>query len=108
LILSFIFPGSGQVYNGETGKGIGIFLGTILGTIIGAFILFIPGIIVWLYGIYDAYTTAQKMNTGKIPYKPTSVGILIGFIIVEIVLVVIMISAVIAAFVFGTGSHIYY
>jgi hypothetical protein len=33
---------------------------------------------------------------------------LIVFIIVEIVLVVIMISAVIAAFVFGTGSHIYY
>jgi len=103
-ILAFFFPGSGQVYNGETGKGIVLFIGYLIGLVL----YIIPGIIVLIYGIYDAYTTAQKMNRGEIPYKPTSVGVLIVFIILVIVLVVILVSAVIAAFVFGMGSPTYY
>jgi TM2 domain-containing membrane protein YozV len=55
-ILSFVIPGLGQVYNGQIVKGIVIFVAFI----IGIFLVVIPGVIVWLYGIYDAYTTAQK------------------------------------------------
>jgi TM2 domain-containing membrane protein YozV len=102
-ILSFFFPGSGQVYNGETGKGIGI----LIGTIIGYFIFVIPGVIVWLYGLYDAYTTAQKMNKGEIPYVETSMGKVVGFIVAEIILA-LLVFLVIAAIVFGSGYPNYY
>lgn len=59
-----IIPGLGQVYNGQIGKGL-IFL---VGTIIGYFIFILPGFLVWVYGIYDAYRTAGKMNNGDIPF----------------------------------------
>ena len=95
-LLSFIFTGSGQVYNGQTGKGIGI----LIGAIIGYFIFVIPGVLVFIYGIYDAYTTAQKMNKGEVPYVEVSNRKVIGFIIVEIVIffiVIIMVAVFIAA-----------
>ena len=103
-ILAFLFPGSGQVYNGETGKGIGLFIGYL----IGLCIYLIPGIIVLIYGIYDAYTTTQKMNKGEIPYKESSSGRLIVFIIAEIVIFILFWALVIAAFVFGTSGARYY
>jgi hypothetical protein len=51
--LSVIIGGAGQMYNGQPGKGIFIFLTTWL-------------VIPWIYGIFDAYQTAKKMNEGKI------------------------------------------
>jgi len=86
-LLSFLFTGSGQVYNGETGKGIGI----LIGAVIGYFLFVIPGVLVIIYGIYDAYTTAQKMNKGEIPFVEVSTGKIIGFIIAEIVILAIVI-----------------
>ncbi len=90
LILSFFFTGSGQVYNGQMGKGIGV----LIGTIIGYMIFVIPGIIVWAYGLYDAFTTAQKMNKGEIPFVPTSMSAVIGFIVVEIIVALIFFAAI--------------
>lgn len=103
-ILAFFFPGSGQVYNGEIGKGIGIFIGYL----IGLCIFLIPGIIVLIYGIYDAYKTSQKMNKGEIPYKESSTAKLIVFIIAELVLFFVFWMLVIAAFVFGSSGARYY
>jgi TM2 domain-containing membrane protein YozV len=103
LILSFFFTGSGQVYNGEMGKGIGV----LLGTIIGYMIFVIPGLLVFLYGLYDAYTTAQKMNKGEIPYKPTSMGAVIAFIVAEIV-VALLFLFVVMAMIMGSSSPYYY
>lgn len=103
VILSILFPGSGQVYNGETGKGIGL----LIGSLIGYLIFVVPGLIVWLYGIYDAYTTAQKMIKGEIPFKSSSTGTLIGFIIAEIIIAIIF-FAIIAAFIFALSSPRYY
>jgi TM2 domain-containing membrane protein YozV len=103
LILSFFFTGSGQVYNGEMGKGIGV----LIGTVIGSMIFFIPGLLVFLYGLYDAYTTAQKMNKGEIPSKPTSMGAVIAFIIVEIV-VALLFLFVVMAMIMGSSSPYYY
>jgi len=103
LILSFFFTGSGQVYNGEMGKGIGV----LLGTIIGYMIFVIPGLLVFLYGLYDAYTTAQKMNKGEIPYKPTSMGAVIAFIVAEIVIALLFLF-VVMAMIMGSSSPSYY
>lgn len=86
-LLSFIFAGSGQVYNGELGKGI-LFLA---GTIIGAFVFLIPGIIVWLFGIYDAYTTSEKMNKGGIPFKEATGESVIAYILAFVAMIVIAI-----------------
>lgn len=38
---------------------------------IGSLLFVIPGLIVAIYGIYDAYATAKQMNAGEIPYRAT-------------------------------------
>lgn len=101
-ILSFLFTGSGQVYNGQLGRGIGFFVGAL----IGYMIFVIPGVIVWIYGIYDAYTTAAKMNKGEIPYAETNWGMVIGYIVVLIIVAVIF-FLFIAAMMGGMGSYYY-
>jgi len=63
-ILSII-PGLGQAYNGHILRGLLFFFATGIGLILLVF----PGVIVWIYGIYDSYRTAKKMNYGDIPFK---------------------------------------
>jgi len=66
-ILSFLFTGLGQIYNGQIGKGI-MFI--ILGIVCVALFIILIGIplyiILWVYNIYDAYNTAKKINAGLI------------------------------------------
>jgi TM2 domain-containing membrane protein YozV len=66
-ILSFLFIGLGQIYNGELGKGI---LMLVTGVVFAVLILVLIGIplylILWVYGIYDAYNTAKQINAGTI------------------------------------------
>ncbi len=66
-VLSFLFVGLGQIYNGEIGKGI-MFI--IIGVIFVFSILFLIGFILypvfWIYNIYDAYNTAKRINSGMI------------------------------------------
>lgn len=64
---SFLFTGIGQVYNGQIGKGIGLmilqgFNFLLMFVLIGFFTYFI----VWVYGIYDAYNVAKRINAGEI------------------------------------------
>lgn len=64
LIISFFLPGIGTVYAGNIMKGLIIFVvALILGALATLFVIgiipWIIYIIVWLYGMYDAYTTAQ-------------------------------------------------
>jgi hypothetical protein len=64
LIISFFLPGIGTVYAGDIMKGLIIFVvALILGALATIFLLgiiaYILYIIVWLYGMYDAYTTAS-------------------------------------------------
>jgi len=85
---SSFLPGLGQVYNGELGKGIAVFFGTL----IGAFVLLIPGLVAWMYGLYDAWSTAQKMNSGQVPFRPAKpVHILLFILLAVVVLIVIFI-----------------
>ena len=82
---SFLFAGLGQVYNGNLVRGLGIFFGTIIGYLF----FMIPGIIVWIFGIYDAYKTATKMNSGETPFVAYNTTHIIIFIIVGIIVIVI-------------------
>lgn len=64
-ILSFFIVGLGQIYNGQIGKGIGLMVAAMISgllcTVVIGFIL-LPA--VWIYAIYDAYKTAEKINQG--------------------------------------------
>jgi TM2 domain-containing membrane protein YozV len=106
-ICSFFIPGLGQVYNGETAKGVGIFAGAL----IGLFLLIIPGLIVWVFGLYDAFTTAKRMNKKEIPFIPTNAAHMIVFfimvvIIVAIVIFVVVLSVIAAIFApYATRMH---
>ena len=50
-LLSFFIPGLGQIIKGQVGKGIFTFIGFSIGIIL----LVIPGIIIWIWQIVDAY-----------------------------------------------------
>lgn len=58
LILSLILSGLGQFYNGQYVKGILL----LFAELVGFLIFIIPGLIVWVFGMYDAYTSAVKIN----------------------------------------------
>jgi hypothetical protein len=99
-LLSFFIPGLGQAYNGNVYRGV-IFL---IGTLIGLVLLVVPGIIVFIYGIYDAYSTAKKINAGDVPFKRTNIMILITFAIVGILFAIIL-TAAIATVLFGISGY---
>jgi TM2 domain-containing membrane protein YozV len=66
-IASFFFAGLGQIYNGEIGKGLLlIIVQTVNVFLMFVIIGFFTYPIVWIYGIYDAYTTAEKINVEMI------------------------------------------
>jgi len=56
---------------------------------IGSMLFFVPGLIVLVYGIYAAYTTAKKMNEGEIPSVPYKPLHIIGFIIIVFVVIIL-------------------
>lgn len=64
LLWSAFFTGFGQFYNGEFKKGV-VFIGvqTINVLLISVVIGLVTLPIVWIYGMYDAYTTAEKLNS---------------------------------------------
>jgi TM2 domain-containing membrane protein YozV len=56
LLLSFLFCGVGQMYNGQVGKGFLMLFGGLF-----AWLLFL-GWVVWIWSMVDAYSTAKEMN----------------------------------------------
>ncbi len=52
-LLSFFIPGLGQIVKGEVGKGILAFIGVGIGSLM----LVIPGVIIWIWQIADAYNS---------------------------------------------------
>ncbi len=60
LILSFFLAGgAGQIYLGQTIKGIAIIAATVLTSWFGV------GVLVWILGIVDAYQIANRLKEGK-------------------------------------------
>jgi len=101
-ILSFIFPGLGQVYNGEFNKGLLIQIAFLMTLLFGSwffFVLPIP-IILLAIGVYDAYTEADKMRKGltelKNPtFKETLTFILWPFVLMGALLFLIILFIII-------------
>lgn len=66
-VASFFFAGLGQIYNGQIGKGLILILVQAVNV---ALMFVLVGLltypIVWIYGIWDAYKTAEKINSGEI------------------------------------------
>jgi TM2 domain-containing membrane protein YozV len=62
-VLSFFWAGLGQIYNGEIGKGVVLM---ILHAISWIMIMILVGLIttpiLWIYGMIDAYKTAEMIN----------------------------------------------
>jgi len=63
LILSLIICGVGQMYNGQLLKGVIMLVVTIIMAIAT---LWPISLIIVIYSMYDAYTTAQKINNGVV------------------------------------------
>ncbi|MFC4766642.1 hypothetical protein [Effusibacillus consociatus] len=62
-VLSFFFAGLGQIYNGQIGKGIGFIIAYFISVfLIFVLIGFITTPILWIWGMVDAYKTAEKLN----------------------------------------------
>jgi len=74
-VLSFFWMGLGQIYNGQLAKGI-LFMIVYGFSWVLMFVLigFITTPILFIYGIWDAYTSAEKINqwlsqqAGQPPY----------------------------------------
>ena len=67
VILSFFLPGLGQIYNGQIGKGIILIILSVVFWLLSSIVIGIPlYIILWIYGMYNAYSTANKINAGAI------------------------------------------
>jgi TM2 domain-containing membrane protein YozV len=66
-VMSFFFAGLGQIYNGQIGKGVILIVIQVINFML-MFILIglLTYPIVWIYGIWDAYTTAKKINEGTV------------------------------------------
>ena len=65
-------------------------------TIFGTALLIVPGLVIWLFGIYDAYVTAKKMKYGKIPFEPANLLFMVLYFVILAVMVVALAAAIIA------------
>jgi TM2 domain-containing membrane protein YozV len=62
-VLSFFYMGLGQIYNGQIGKGIAfIVMYTVSLFLIFILIGLVTTPILFIYGMYDAYRSAEKIN----------------------------------------------
>lgn len=62
-VLSFFWSGLGQIYNGEISKGIILIVCFAVSCVLMALVIgFITTPILWIYGMVDAYKTAEKFN----------------------------------------------
>ena len=62
-VASFFFSGLGQIYNGEILKGVLLMVIQVINALL-MFVLigFVTYPLVWVYGIWDAYKSAEKFN----------------------------------------------
>lgn len=71
-VLSAIFPGVGQLYNRELGKGIALMVvGTVTALSMAVLVGFVLYPVVWVYAIYDAYKVADRQGSATDADDPT-------------------------------------
>jgi len=66
-LLSFFINGAGQIYNGQILKGVLLIMIQVVNIFL-MFILigFLTYPIVWIYGVWGAYTTAERINAESV------------------------------------------
>lgn len=65
-ILSFIFPGLGQLYNGQTHKGISFIIAYIVSAVLIIILIgFILVILVWIWSLIDVIKSTEAINRGE-------------------------------------------
>ena len=65
-VLSFLIIGLGQIYLGLTKRGLILFvLAVISGFLMLIYIGWIIWLFVWIYAIYDAYNSGEKIKNGE-------------------------------------------
>ena len=70
-ILSFFYTGLGQIYNGQIIKGLFLMLIQAINIVLmWVLIGWVTYAIVWLYGLFDAYSTANQINRRIGPHQP--------------------------------------
>lgn len=64
-VFSFFVPGLGQIYNGEFGKAVLFIIVSIVGAMLSPFFIgFIILLPIWIWAVFDAYNSAEEINTG--------------------------------------------
>lgn len=72
-VLSFFICGLGQIYNGEIGKGLFMIVAYIISVCLIAVVLgFVTTPILWIWGMVDAYRTAERLNLAATALPMTS------------------------------------
>jgi TM2 domain-containing membrane protein YozV len=62
-VLSFFFTGLGQIYNGQIAKGLAFMVCGFISCLMMLLLIgFITTPILWIWGIVDAYKTAERIN----------------------------------------------
>ncbi|UCG61406.1 MAG: hypothetical protein JSV52_13955 [Candidatus Zixiibacteriota bacterium] len=73
-VLSFFYMGLGQIYNGQIAKGILFIIAYSLSILLMILLIgFITTPILFIYGIWDAYKSAEKINRDiatRVPSPP--------------------------------------
>jgi len=92
-ILSFIFPGLGQLYNGDFKKGLLLQTAYLISLALGGifysfFLIFLIAIVVLIFAVYDAYTEAEKVKSGKEPLVNATLKEIVIFLLWPFVLFV--------------------
>jgi len=63
-VLSFFWCGLGQIYNGQIAKGVTMVVCYFISFLLFFVLLgFLTTPVLWIWGMVDAYQTAEKMNT---------------------------------------------
>ena len=62
-VLSFFYMGLGQIYNGQLSKGIFFIIAYTISWILMIVVIgFLTTPVMWIYGMYDAYKSSEKIN----------------------------------------------
>jgi TM2 domain-containing membrane protein YozV len=86
-VLSLVWPGLGQAYNGEYVKAAVIAIVELAGFVYRPIVL--VSVLAIIVGMADAYRISKNMNIGNIPFRETRLFNLIVFIIAILVIAVI-------------------
>lgn len=63
IVLSFFWPGLGQLYNGEIGKGIFFLIAAGISALLMWLVIgFLLYPVIWIWGMVDANSSAKRIN----------------------------------------------